>query len=322
MDNEKIKSYKDLNTWKNGHELVLQIYKITKKFPKEEQFGLVSQICRAAVSITSNIAEGFSRRLPKDKAHFYSMAKGSLTEVDNQILIAKDVGYINDSDFNKIGSQIEIVGRLLTGLLKVTQHSKFNIQNSSQQGFSLVEVILASAVFVLLVTAFVGAYLYGQESTALAGSRARATFLVEEGLEAVRNIRDSSFENLIDGTYGLATTSNQWNLSGSSDTVGVFTRQITVATVDENRKTVSCSVSWQQNPQRNGSVSLTSRLTNWQKSASTPVSCNEHTIQEGYSAGTCRANSQQCANNGETYLSTGDVYCTDGASVDTCCALP
>src|SRR3989344_2787064 len=87
---------------------------------------------------------------------------------------------------------------------------------TNQAGFSLVEVILSTSVFVLLVTALVGAYLYGQESTALAGNRARAALLAEEGLEAARNIRDAGFPNLTDGAYGLTTTSNQWNLSGSS----------------------------------------------------------------------------------------------------------
>lgn len=138
---------------------------------------------------------------------------------------------------------------------------------NKRPAFSLVEVILASSVFGLLVTALVGAYLYGQESTALAGSRARATLLAEEGLEAVRNIRDANFSNLSNGTYGLATTGNQWNLSGSSDTNGIFTRQIIVSSIDTKRKSVTANVTWQQNPQRSGLVSLASRMTNWIGSA-------------------------------------------------------
>lgn len=76
----KIKSFTDLNVWKEGHKLVLQVYKLTKEFPKEELFGLTNQIRRAAVSITSNIAEGFSRHSYKEKLQFYSTALGSLTE--------------------------------------------------------------------------------------------------------------------------------------------------------------------------------------------------------------------------------------------------
>jgi len=204
-----------------------------------------------------------------------------------------------------------------------TQNPKVKGQRSNvQQGFSLVEVILSSAVFVLLVTALVGAYLYGQESTALAGNRARANMLAEEGLEAVRNIRDADFANLTDGTYGLATGSNQWDLSGLSDVTGIFTRQITISSIDSSRKQISCTVSWQQNSQRAGAVTAVSQMTNWQESAPSPASCNDYAVQEGYSAGTCRQNTQQCAKNNEVYLSDGDAFCTGGPSADTCCALP
>lgn len=131
------------------------------------------------------------------------------------------------------------------------------------KGFSLVEVILASSVFVLLVTALIGAYLYGQESTSFAGSRARAVMLAEEGLEAMRSIHDSSFCDLTAGTYGLTTTGNQWNLSGSSDTIDIFTRQVIISLVDSKRKTVTSNVTWQQNPQRTGLVSMVTRFTSW-----------------------------------------------------------
>lgn len=195
-----------------------------------------------------------------------------------------------------------------------------------QRGFSLVEVILASAVFVLLITALVGAYLYGQESTALAGNRARATMLAEEGLEAVRNIRDAGFSNLTDGTHGLAVVGNQWALFGTSDTTGIFTRQITISAVDSERKSVTANVTWQQNAQRPGAVVLTTYFTDWSKS--TPVSsCDIYCQLLGtYTTGTCRQNSQQCANNGEIYEAGGDPICVTNfpgdPSHDTCCCKP
>ena len=77
MINKKIKSFTDLDTWKEGHKLVLLIYESTKSFPKEERFALTDQIRRAAVSITSNIAEGFSRQSLREKIQFYSISKGS-----------------------------------------------------------------------------------------------------------------------------------------------------------------------------------------------------------------------------------------------------
>ena len=120
-DNASIKSFTDLNAWKEGHKLVLLVYAIIKLFPQEERFGLVSQLGRAVVSITSNIAEGFSRYSPKDKMRFYYMALGSLTEVQNQILIAKDLKYTSKDDFDKIANQTVVVSKLLNGLIKSTR---------------------------------------------------------------------------------------------------------------------------------------------------------------------------------------------------------
>jgi len=125
-NDDKIKTFTDLYAWQEAHKLVLMIYNTTKNFPKEELFALTSQIRRAVVSITSNIAEGFSRQSYKEKIQFYSMAQGSNTEVQNQLLIAKDINYINNEDFNKTAQQSVIVHKLLSGLIK----SSKNILNS------------------------------------------------------------------------------------------------------------------------------------------------------------------------------------------------
>lgn len=93
MAENKIKSFTDLNAFKEAHKLALLIYKTTKYFPKEEKFSLIDQMRRAAISITSNIAEGFSRNTIKDKCQFYTLAQGSLSELQSQLLLAKDLGY-------------------------------------------------------------------------------------------------------------------------------------------------------------------------------------------------------------------------------------
>ncbi|MEI8061252.1 MAG: four helix bundle protein [Candidatus Berkelbacteria bacterium] len=113
-----INSFTDLDAWKEAHKLVVMIYKITQSFPKEEIFGLTNQIRRAAISITSNIAEGFSRQSYKDKVQFYSIALGSLTELQSQVLAAKDVGYLNLVDFTKLSDQSVIAHKILSGLIK------------------------------------------------------------------------------------------------------------------------------------------------------------------------------------------------------------
>jgi four helix bundle protein len=121
MEN-KIKFFTDLDVWKEGHKLVIEIYKTSKKFPRSEIFGLTDQMRRAAVSVTSNIAEGFGRDSYKEKSHFYSMASGSLTEVQNQLIIARDVGYINDQEFDRIMGQSAVVSRICRGLIKSTRN--------------------------------------------------------------------------------------------------------------------------------------------------------------------------------------------------------
>lgn len=116
MEN-KIKDFKDLNAWQESHKLVVLIYKITRQFPKEEIFGLTSQMRRAAVSITSNIAEGFGRQGYKGKIQFYYLAQGSLIELKNQIIIAKDIGYLNNENFGELTRQSDLAHKILQGLI-------------------------------------------------------------------------------------------------------------------------------------------------------------------------------------------------------------
>ena len=192
----------------------------------------------------------------------------------------------------------------------------------TNKGFSLIEVILTSSIFALIITALVGAFLYGQESTVLSGQRARAVILAEEGLEATRNIRDESFLNLANGSHGLVISSNEWAFSGSSDTNDIFTREIQVSEVNSNTKQVISKVFWQQNLQRAGLVFLTTYLTNWQDIAAVPATCSAFCQEAGYASGICRANPKQCVRNSEIYESGGDVQCAEGGGSDTCCCAP
>lgn len=115
---EKIRSFTDLKVWQEAHHLALGIYKITKEFPNHERFSLSNQLQRAGVSISSNIAEGFSRGTPKGKVQFYYIALGSLTEVQNQLLIAKDLGYIAKEIFTETAKQTIATSKLINGLIK------------------------------------------------------------------------------------------------------------------------------------------------------------------------------------------------------------
>ncbi len=114
----KIKSFTDLIAWQEGHKLVLMTYQMTKNWPNEEQFGLISQIRRAAVSITSNIAEGFSRSSWRDKVHFYSISVASVSELQNQSLVSKDLGYTAKDIFQIYAGLTVKVNKLINGLIK------------------------------------------------------------------------------------------------------------------------------------------------------------------------------------------------------------
>ena len=117
----KIKSFTDLEAWKEAHKLVLVLYAATKDFPKAEMYALTDQIRRCTISISSNIAEGFSKQSRKEKLRFYYTAKGSLTELQNQLLVARDVGYLDDKKFKEIASQTVKVHKLVNGLIKSSQ---------------------------------------------------------------------------------------------------------------------------------------------------------------------------------------------------------
>ena len=115
--------FTDLRVWRAAHQLVLLTYKNTKRFPKEELFALVSQMRRASVSVTSNIAEGFGRHTSKDKDHFYVMASGSLLELKNQYIIAKDLGYITADQLDTFELQFLDTKTLLYALLRTHRQS-------------------------------------------------------------------------------------------------------------------------------------------------------------------------------------------------------
>ena len=109
-------SFEKLEVWQDAKELTHQIYKITKTYPDDEKFGLVSQLRRAVISVTSNIAEGSSRMSPKDQAHFYHLAFSSLMEVLSQILISIELSYINPDSEDLFRKQISKIANKLNSL--------------------------------------------------------------------------------------------------------------------------------------------------------------------------------------------------------------
>ena len=120
------KSYRDLIAWQKAIALVTEIYRITRQFPKEEIYGLTSQLRRAAVSIPSNIAEGQSRLSKLEFKNFLSHARGSLVEVETQLLIARNLGYLSESAADLLLKQTTEVARIHNGLLNTIRTTTEN----------------------------------------------------------------------------------------------------------------------------------------------------------------------------------------------------
>ena len=118
-----LNSFTDLQTWQVAHKLAVETYKITDKFSPRDAFGLVSQMQRSSLSISSNIAEGFGRRLAKDKLRFYVMARSSLTELQNQLILAHDVGRITKAEFDYLAQLAIRSHKLLHGLMRSTRNN-------------------------------------------------------------------------------------------------------------------------------------------------------------------------------------------------------
>ena len=122
----KLKNYKELKVWQRSYQLCLEIYKITKGFPDEEKYGLTSQLRRAAVSVPSNISEGYGRKTTPEYIQFLYIAYGSTCEIETQILLSGDLGYINTGKLEMLNEGIREVERMLKALIKSLENKHSN----------------------------------------------------------------------------------------------------------------------------------------------------------------------------------------------------
>lgn len=122
----EIKSYKDLLIWQKGIKIVCLVYQLVKSFPQEELYALTSQIKRASISIPSNIAEGYGRNTDKSFSHFLDISRGSLFEIETQLLIANELGFItNETLYTEILSQIEEESKMINAFSKTLKTNYF-----------------------------------------------------------------------------------------------------------------------------------------------------------------------------------------------------
>jgi four helix bundle protein len=113
-----MRPHEKLDVWKKSIGMVTAVYEATKTFPSDERFGLVSQIRRAGVSIPANIAEGAARQSDKEFCQFLSIAQGSASELETELLIAKNLGYLSSADYERIYEEINVIARMMVGLAK------------------------------------------------------------------------------------------------------------------------------------------------------------------------------------------------------------
>jgi len=123
---EMLKNYKELNVWQKSYELCLKIYQITAKFPNEERYGLTSQIRRSAVSIPSNIAEGYGRKTTLDYIRMLYISYGSVCELETQILLTGDLGFIDKGELDTAKKDIAEIERMLKALIKSLENKHLN----------------------------------------------------------------------------------------------------------------------------------------------------------------------------------------------------
>jgi four helix bundle protein len=116
---ERLTDFRQLNVWQKAHKLVLDIYELTKKYPKEEKSELVSLMRKSAMSIPIKIAEGFMRRSPREKERSYKVSQEALEELKYYLILSKDIEYLKDNE--EILLSVEEVGRMLTGLVRSTK---------------------------------------------------------------------------------------------------------------------------------------------------------------------------------------------------------
>ena len=120
---EKTTNFKQLIVWQKAHSLVLEVYKTTKRFPREEIYALTSQMKRAAISVPANIAEGYKKKTASAKLNYLNISEGSLEEIKYNFILALDLQYISETDCNRLTDKAEEVGRLLSGYASGIKHN-------------------------------------------------------------------------------------------------------------------------------------------------------------------------------------------------------
>lgn len=129
-----MRNYQDLHVWTKAHSLTLDLYRVSRAFPKEEIYGVTSQIRRAAISVGSNLAEGCGRRTSSELARFVRIAMGSASELDYDLLVCRDLGYLKTDDFIRLSKDLVEVRKMLTAFLSKVEEQLDSKAKEAAQG--------------------------------------------------------------------------------------------------------------------------------------------------------------------------------------------
>ncbi|MEW6042319.1 MAG: four helix bundle protein, partial [Elusimicrobiota bacterium] len=246
-----IRSYKDLIVWQKSYQLSLEIYKISRKFPKYETYGLSSQICRSAVSICSNIAEGHCRKHTGEYLQFLAIASGSIGELETQLLLARDLKYVDDIDFDRIVRLLTEISKMLSTLIKSLKsksstlypkpHSSsnsltLNPKSCSSSGQVIVIFIAIVLLFSLLIPLHV--HFLTQESrwTQKEKRSTQAFHCAEEGVDRGMWKMNENTNYWKDIGDGYRIPGYNFDVVYVSTTGGYYTVEITTTALKSERK--------------------------------------------------------------------------------------
>jgi|SRR3989344_1707613 len=196
-----------LEVIKAADDLVLSVYEFTKKFPKDELFGLTSQMRRSAVSVTANIIEGYSRNNNKEKIQFYYISRGSLSELKYYVRLSMKLKYIEENSYKQLMDKVDKTARLLVGWIKYNSNRQSPIANRQSKGQTLIETVVAIFVLTTGLASGLALAVYSFGASSDVATKIVATGLAREGIETVRGKRDS---NWIAGTLTDCAEGEGW----------------------------------------------------------------------------------------------------------------
>ena len=197
MENKKLKSFKDLTVWQKAADLSVLIYETTEDFPKEEIYGITSQMRRASVSISSNIAEGFKRNHKKEKLQFYNIAYGSAAELESQIEIANKLNFLSLENYRNLLLLLTEISKMTDGLIKSLNSKSYILKPND--GVASLPIIMGLTLLILAVGVSITALGF-TESFIVAGQKqsSEALFYAEAGARdaLMKIIRNKNYSEL------------------------------------------------------------------------------------------------------------------------------